>query len=77
MSDPTVIRAQISQILSETGNRAVAALAKAITAKQRDAATKALILAGDTFEAAIALAQNQIGAYAGLAAMYELVGKTS
>jgi hypothetical protein len=30
---------------------------------------------GDTFEAAIALAKNQVAAYAGLAAMYGLIGK--
>lgn len=70
-----VIRAQISQILCETGNRAITSLAKALDAKQMDTATTALALAGDTFEAAIALAQNQIVAYAGLAAMYGLVGK--
>jgi hypothetical protein len=33
------------------------------------------MLAGDTFEAAIALADNQIAAYAGRAAMYGLAGK--
>jgi hypothetical protein len=74
-SDPTVIRAQISQILCETGNRAIPTLAKALAAKQTEAATKALMLAGDTFEAAIALAKNQIAGYAGLATIYGLVGK--
>lgn len=71
-----VIRAQVSQILCETGNRAVPALAKALAADQRDAALKAMMLAGDTFEAAIALTKNQIAAYAGLAAIYSMVGKT-
>jgi hypothetical protein len=33
--------------------------------------------ARDTFEAAITLAENQIGGYAGLAAMYGLIGKTA
>ncbi len=74
-SDPTVIRAQISQILCEAGNRAVPTLAKALAAKQMEAAHKALMLAGDTFEAAITLAKNQIAAYAGLATIYGLVGK--
>ena len=74
-SDSTVVRAQISQILCETGNRAIPSLAKALAAKQTDAATKALMLAGDTFEAAIALAKNQVAAYAGLAATYGLIGK--
>jgi hypothetical protein len=73
-SDPTVIRAQISQILCETGNRAIPTLTKALAAKQTEAATKALMLAGDTFEAAIALAKNQIAGYAGLATIYGLVG---
>jgi hypothetical protein len=74
-SDPTVIRAQISQILCEAGNRAIPLLAKALQANQEDAAHKALQLAGDTFESAIALANNQIAAYVGLATMYGLVGK--
>ena len=74
-TDTTVIRAQISHILCETGNRAIPSLAEAIEAKRQDAATKALMLARDTFEAAIALAKNQIAAYAGLAAMYGMIGK--
>jgi hypothetical protein len=74
-SDPTVIRAQISQILCETGNRAIPTLTKALGAKQMEAATKALMLAGDAFEAAITSAKNQIAAYAGLATIYGLVGK--
>jgi hypothetical protein len=74
-SDSTVIRAQISQILCETGNQAIPSLAKAIAAKQTEAATKALMLAADTFEAAIVLAKNQIAAYAGMAAIYGLVSK--
>jgi hypothetical protein len=74
-SDPTVIRAQISQVLCETGNRAIPTLTKALGAKQMEAATKALMLAGDAFEAAMTLAKNQIAAYAGLATIYELVGK--
>lgn len=73
----TVIRAQISQILCETGNRAIPSLTKALAANQTDAATKAMMLAGDTFEAAIALTKNQIAAYAGLAAIYRMVGKTA
>ncbi len=76
-TDPTVLRAQISQILCETGNRAVPSLAKALAANQNEAATKALMLARDTFEAAIALAKNQIAAYAGMAAMYGLIGKSA
>ena len=74
---PEVIRAQISHILCQTGNRAVPALSKALTVNQRDAAHKAMMLAGDAFKAAIALAKNQISAYAGLAAIYSIVGKTA
>jgi hypothetical protein len=74
-SDSTVIRAQISQILCETGNRAIPSLAKALEANQKDAALKALMLAGDTFEAAIALAKNQIVGYVGLATTYAMVNK--
>lgn len=76
-TDPTVIRAQISQILCETGNRAVPTLAKELAAKKMEAATKTLTLAGDAFEAAIALAKNQIAAYIGLATIYGLVGKAT
>ena len=53
------------------------ALADAIQAGQRDAGMKALALAGDTFEAAIALSPNQTVAYIGLAEIYTLCGKTA
>jgi hypothetical protein len=76
-SDPTLIRAQISMILCETGNRAIPALANALAEMQWDAGHKAIMLAGDSFEAAIALAKNQIAAYAGLAQIYGLVGKSA
>jgi hypothetical protein len=74
---PEVIRAQISQILCETGNRTIPALAKALGANQKNAAHKAIMLAGDTFEAAIALTKHQIAAYAGLATIYSMVGKNT
>ena len=74
-SDPTVLCAQISQILCETRNRAVPTLAKALASSQMEDARKALILAVDTFEAAITLAKKQIPAYAGLATVHGLVGK--
>src|ERR1039458_378590 len=72
---PTVIRAQVSHILCQTGNPAVLSLAQALEAKQTDAAQKALMMAVDTFEPAIALAKNQIAAYAGMAVVCGLVGK--
>jgi hypothetical protein len=74
-SDSTVIRAQVSQILCQTGNPAILSLAQALEAKQTDAAQKALMLAVNTFEPAIALAKNQIAAYAGMAVVCGLVGK--
>ena len=43
--------------------------------KRINAALKALLLAGDTFETAIALAKNQIVAYVGLATAYAMVNK--
>lgn len=76
-SNPTIIRAQISQILCETGNRAIPTLVKALTAQQMDTAHKAMMLAGDTLEAAIVLAKNQIAAYIGLATIYGLAGKAA
>jgi hypothetical protein len=74
-TNPEIIRAQISRILCETGNRAVPLLADALGRKQTDAATQTMMLAADMFEAAIALAKNQIAAYAGLATLYGMVGK--
>ena len=72
---PPVIRAGISQILCETGNRALPVLAKAIAKGQQDKGVKALMLCGDCFEAAIAFERNQIGAYIGLAHAYATIGK--
>lgn len=74
---PTVIRAQVSHILCQTGNRAIHSLAKAMEAQQKDAMQKAVMLAADTFEPAIALAKNQIAAYAGMASLCGMVGKRS
>jgi hypothetical protein len=50
--------------------------AKAHAAKQDDAAFKAMMLACDTLETAIALTKNQIAAYVGLATVYSMVGKS-
>ena len=76
-SDSKIIRARISQVLCETGNRAIPSLAEALEANQREVATKQLALAGDTFEAAIAFSKNQIVAYIGLATIYGMLGKVS
>ena len=72
---PEIIRAQISQILCLLGNRTIATLAQAMAAKQTDTAITLYRLVHNTFEPAIALAKNQVVAYAGLAAAYGLVGK--
>jgi hypothetical protein len=74
-NDPTIISAEISHILCKVGNKTIPFLTKALEAKQQETAAKSLALAGDTFEAAIALAKNQIAAYVGMATLYRLVGK--
>jgi hypothetical protein len=76
-TDPTVLRAQISHFLCETGDRAIPLLANALAANQMEAAKKALMLARDTFEAAMVMAKNQIAAYRGLATIYGMVGKAA
>jgi hypothetical protein len=48
---------------------------KALDSKQMEAATTAFALVNDTFEPAIALAKNQIVAYAGLSAAWGMLGK--
>jgi len=70
-----IIRAQISQILCETGNRALPVLATAMAEGQRDKSVKALMLAGDCFEAAIVFERSQLGGYVGLAHAYATIGK--
>jgi hypothetical protein len=72
---PTVIRAQISQILSETGFRVIGSLEKALKAKQMDAAGNTAALAANIFEPAIALAKDQVAAYFGMAHLCRLGGK--
>ena len=52
-------------------------LSDALQAGQKDVALKAVALAGDTFEAAIALSPNQTVAYIGLAEIFTLCGKTA
>ena len=72
---PTVIRAQLSQILSETGMRAIVSLEKALETKQMDAAGNAAALTANLFEPAIALAKDQVAAYIGMAHLCRLAGK--
>jgi hypothetical protein len=83
-SNSKIIRAQISQILCQTGSRAVASLEKAMETKPRDEVTKAKLideaekafnLAKDTFEPAISLEKTQIVAYVGMATAHGMVGK--
>jgi hypothetical protein len=71
----SVIRAGISHILCQTGNRALPVLAKALAKGQRDKVVKALMLCGDCFEAAIAFERKQVAGYIGLAHAYATIGK--
>jgi hypothetical protein len=70
-----VIRAEISQILCEAGNRALPALEKAVKSGHRDTSIKALMLCGDCFETAIAFDRTQVGGYIGLAHAYATIGR--
>jgi hypothetical protein len=80
---PETNRAQVSQILTMTGNRAIASLieiagikpTEATKTKWMDQARPAYHLARNTFEPAIALAKNQVVAYCGLATAYAIVGR--
>ena len=71
-----VIRAQISHILCQTGNRALPALAKLMAKGQRgDKGVKALMLCCDCFEVAIAFERTQVAGYIGLAHAYATIGR--
>jgi hypothetical protein len=76
-STPDIIRAQISHILCLAGNQAIALLAKALDMNDAENARKAYQLAMNAFEPAIALAKNQVVAYAGISAAYGMVSKRS
>lgn len=76
-STPDIIRAQISHILCLAGNQAIALLAKALDMNDTENARKAYQLAMNAFEPAIALAKNQVVAYAGISAAYGMVSKRS
>jgi hypothetical protein len=74
-TDKTLIRAHISHILCQLGNKARVSLAEALKAK---AAPEKLVpnavLAEVAFESAIAMAKDQIVAYEGLSAIYGMSG---
>jgi hypothetical protein len=74
-SSQTVIAAELSMILCQAANRAMPELARALERKNRDEGFQALSLAGDFFEAAIALESNQTVGYLGLATIYGWCGK--
>lgn len=76
-TEPDIIRAQFSHILCVTGNQAIVLLAKALEMNDTDNARKAYQLAMNAFEPAIALAKNQVVAYAGISAAYGMVSKRS
>lgn len=71
-TDKTLIRARISQILCQLGNKARVSLAEALKAKA-DPVPHAT-LAEIAFESAIAMAKDQIVAYEGLSAIYGMAG---
>jgi hypothetical protein len=74
-SDKTLIRARISQILCQLGNKARISFAEALKAKAApgEAASDAA-LAEIAFESAIAMAKDQIVAYEGPSAVYGMGG---
>src|SRR5262249_46809237 len=74
---PDIIRAQVSHILCLTGNQAIGLLAKALEMNDADNAKKAYQLVMNAFEPAIALAKNQVVAYAGISAAYGMVSRRS
>jgi hypothetical protein len=74
---PAIIRAQVSHILCLTGNRAIRLLARALELNDADGAEKAYQLVMNAFEPAIALAKNQVVAYAGISAAYGMVSRRS
>jgi hypothetical protein len=74
---PDIIRAQVSHILCLTGNQAVGLLAKALEMNDSDNAKKAYQLVMNAFKPAIALAKNQVVAYAGISAAYGMVSRRS
>jgi hypothetical protein len=76
-SDSNVVSAQMSQVLCRAGNQALVWLEQALTANKPNEAARAFGLVNDTFEPAIALAKNQVVAYAGLSAAYGMVGQRS
>ncbi len=75
--DPAVIRAAISQILCETGNRALPVLASSLAKNKSDEAKKALMLASDCFEAAVAFERTQLSGYVGLAHAFKTMGNSA
>jgi hypothetical protein len=70
----SVIRAQISGILSQAGFQKVAALEKEVNNKRIDSARKIGFAATNLFEPAIAMSKDQITGYIGMAAIYDLLG---
>ncbi len=74
---PHVIRAQISQILCESGFREIVSLGKALKNKRTDEANKIGFTATNLFEPAIALSKDQIAGYIGMATIWGLFGITA
>jgi hypothetical protein len=71
--DVSIIRAQISQILCQSWFQKIASLEKELRNGRIDAAKKLGFSATNLFEPAIALSENQIAGYIGMAAVYDLL----
>ena len=77
ITTPDVIRAQLSQILCLAGNQAITSLAKTLETNDTNNAREPYRVAMNTFEAAIALAKNQVVAYAGISTAYGMISRRS
>ena len=77
IATPDVTRARLSQILCLAGNRAITSLAKTLETNDTIHAREPYRVAMNTFEAAIALAKNQVTAYAGISTVYGMISRRS
>jgi hypothetical protein len=75
LSDKTLIRARISGVLCQLGNKARVSLAQALQAKAApEKFVPDAVLAEAMFESAIAMTKRQIEAYEGLSIIYAMSG---
>lgn len=74
---PDVIRAQISQILCQSGFREIVSLGEALKNERIGEARKIGFTATSLFKSAIALSKEQIAGYIGMATIFGLFGVTA